>query len=55
MDIIVFCYGKLDIDSELLSVRLAFEEKIKFWKKNFIQQIIKDHMNCKACEAIEHH
>ena len=30
MDIFVSGYGKLDIDSELLFVRLVFEEKIKF-------------------------
>ena len=30
MDIFVSGYGKLDIDSDLLSVRLVFEEKIKF-------------------------
>ena len=30
MDILVSGYGKLDIDSELLFVRLVFEEKIKF-------------------------
>ena len=30
MDIFVSGYGKLDIDSELLFVRLVFEEKIEF-------------------------
>ena len=30
MDIFVSGYGKLDIDFELLFVRLVFEEKIKF-------------------------
>ena len=29
MDIFVSGYGKLDIDSELLFVRLVFEEKVK--------------------------
>ena len=30
MEIFVSGYGKLDIDSELLFVRLVFEEKIEF-------------------------
>ena len=35
MDIFVSGYGKLDIDNDVLCVRLVFEEKIKFWKKNY--------------------
>ena len=30
MDIFVSGYGKLDIDIDVLCVRLVFEEKIKF-------------------------
>ena len=38
MDIFVSGYGKLNIDTDLLSVRLVYEEKIKFWKKiNLLQ------------------
>ena len=33
MDIFVSGYGKLDIDNDVLCVRLIFEKKIKFWKK----------------------
>ena len=33
MDLFVSGYGKLDIDNDVLCVRLIFEEKIKFWKK----------------------
>ena len=32
MDIFVSGYGKLDIDNDVLCVRLVYEEKIKFWK-----------------------
>ena len=35
MDIFVSGYGKLDIDNDVLCVRLVFEEKIEFWKKNY--------------------
>ena len=48
MDIFVSGYGKLDIDFELLFVRLVFEEKIKFRKKYFNQQILKHHVKCEA-------
>ena len=30
MDIMLSGYGKIDIDSELLSVKLTYEEKIKY-------------------------
>ena len=30
MDVFVSGYGKLDIDNDVLCVRLVFEEKIKF-------------------------
>ena len=33
MDIFLSGYGKLNIDSDLLSVRFVYEEKVKFWKK----------------------
>ena len=33
MDIFMSGYGKLNIDSDLLSVRFVYEEKVKFWKK----------------------
>ena len=33
MDIFVSGYGKLNIDTDLLSVRLVYEEKIKFREK----------------------
>ena len=52
MDIFVSGYGnivmEIDIDFELLFVRLVFEEKIKFRKKYFNQQILKHHVKCEA-------
>ena len=35
VDIFMSGYGKLNIDSDLLVVRFVYEEKVKFWKKNF--------------------
>ena len=53
MNIFVSGYGKLDIDSELLSVRLVFEENINFWKKNYSTDI-KTSYEVQS-EAIEYH
>ena len=33
MEIFVSGYGKLNIDTDMLSVQIVYEEKIKFWKK----------------------
>ena len=50
MDIIVSGYGKLDIDSELLFVRLVFEEKNQILVKNILfnrfQNIIQSAQRC---------
>ena len=55
MDTFLSGYGKLDIDSELLFVRLVFEEKIKFWKiQQFYSTDIKT--SCELLsETIKHH
>ena len=53
MDIFVNGYGKLDIDSELLSVRLEFEE-IKFLKNIFYLTDINTSYEAQS-EAVEHH
>ena len=54
MDIFVSGYRKLDIDSELLFVRLVFEEKIKFWKKIFYSTDSKTSYEVQS-EVIEQH
>ena len=50
MDIFVSGYGKLKIDSDLLSVRLVYEEKIEIWKKYCIAiwEGLIHHMKSKA-------
>ena len=54
MAILVSGYGKLYFDSELLSVRIVFKEKIKFWKEIFYWKDMKTSQEVQN-EAIENH
>ena len=40
MDIFMSGYGKLNIDTDVLCVRLVFEEKLTVLKKNLFHQIL---------------